>query len=256
MKCWAVLRAPSGKRLAPMLPTLVPLLRRDNELDLTDADAALLVRMSAATIDRRLAPERGKLLSRGRSHTKPGTLLKSQIPIRTWADWDDAVPGFVEIDLVGHEGGNTSGEHCFTRSRASHSNDGAHVEQKNWTHVRELVGYHRYDTTAELVLLNQIWELDRTFTNHLLPQQKLVFKQRNGAKVTKRCDTATTPHQRAIGRDDIRKRPITRMNAQVKKLKPAALSRQILALTGQLETLALAKKPATVKPPVNQVCNT
>jgi hypothetical protein len=96
VKCWAVLRAPAGKRLAPMLGVLVPLLRRDHELDLTDAEAALLVRMSAATIDRRLAPERAKLISRGRSHTKPGTLLKSQIPIRTWADWDDAVPGFVE----------------------------------------------------------------------------------------------------------------------------------------------------------------
>lgn len=51
---------------------------------------------------------------RGRSHTKPGSLLKSQIPIRTWADWDDAVPGFVEIDLVGHEGGNAAGEHAYT----------------------------------------------------------------------------------------------------------------------------------------------
>ncbi len=83
VKCWAVLRAPAGKRLAPMLPVLVPLLRRDDELDLTDVEAALLVRMSPATIDRRLAGERSKLLSRGRSHTKPGTLLKSQIPIRT-----------------------------------------------------------------------------------------------------------------------------------------------------------------------------
>ncbi|WP_161884779.1 integrase catalytic domain-containing protein [Marisediminicola antarctica] len=319
VKCWAVLRAPAGKRLAPMLGVLVPLLRRDNELDLTDAEAALLVRMSAATIDRRLAPERAKLLSRGRSHTKPGTLLKSQIPIRTWADWDDAVPGFVEIDLVGHEGGNASGEFCFTltvtdiatgwtvnrsvrnkaekwvfealmhvrrvfpfpiigidsdngsefinhhlfdycvankitftRSRASHSNDGAHVEQKNWTHVRELVGYHRYDTPAELTLLNEIWELDRVFTNYLLPQQKLVFKQRNGAKVTKRYDVATTPHQRAIAREDMRKMPIIRMNAEFKRVHPAAQSRKILALTGQLETLALAKKPAAVKPPVNQ----
>ena len=81
VECWAVLRAPAGKRLAPMLAVLVPLLRRDNELDLTDTEAALLVRMSAATIDRRLRPERAKLISRGRSHTKPGTLLKSQIPI-------------------------------------------------------------------------------------------------------------------------------------------------------------------------------
>ena len=140
----------------------------------------------------------------------------------------------------------------FTRSRASHSNDGAHVEQKNWTHVRQLVGYHRYDTPTELALLNEIRELDRVFTNYLLPQQKLVFKQRNGAKVTKRYDTATTPHQRAITREDMRKMPIIRMNAEFKCLKPAALSRQILALTGRLETLALAKKPATMKPPVNR----
>jgi hypothetical protein len=114
VKCWAVLRAPAGKRLAPMLAVLVPLLRRDGELDLTDEEAELLVRMSAATIDRRLAAHRAKLMPRGRSHTKPGSLLKSQIPVRTWADWDDAVPGFVEIDLVGHEGGNSSGEFCFT----------------------------------------------------------------------------------------------------------------------------------------------
>ena len=319
VKCWAVLRAPSGKRLAPMLAVLVPLLRRDGELDLTDPEAALLIRMSAATIDRRLAPERFKMMSRGRSHTKPGTLLKSQIPIRTWAEWDDAVPGFVEIDLVGHEGGNASGEYCFTltvtdiatgwtvnrsvrnkaekwvfealqhvmgvfpfpiigidsdngsefinhhlfdycmankitftRSRANHSNDGAHVEQKNWTHVRELVGYLRYDTPTELEKLNEIWELDRVFTNYLLPQQKLVFKQRNGAKVTKRYDTATTPHQRAVAREEMRKRPIIQMNAQFQRIKPAALSRKILALTGQLETIALAKKPAAVKPAVNQ----
>ena len=94
-----------------MLAVLVPLLRRDGELDLTDAEAALLVRISAATIDRRLGPERFMMMLRGRSHTKPGTLLKSQILIRTWAEWDDAVRGFVEIDLVGHEGGNASGEH-------------------------------------------------------------------------------------------------------------------------------------------------
>jgi len=72
-KCWAVLRAPAGKRLAPMLAVVVPLLRRDGELDLTDAEAALLVRISAATIDRRLGPERFKMMLRGRSHTKPGT---------------------------------------------------------------------------------------------------------------------------------------------------------------------------------------
>jgi hypothetical protein len=257
VRCWAVLRAPAGKILAPMLPVLVPMLRAEGGIDLSDEQAALLVRMSAATIDRKLAGERATMMSRGRSHTKPGTLLKSQIPIRTWAQWDDAVPGFVEIDLVGHDGGISSGEFCFTltvtdiatgwtvnrsvrnraakwvfealmhvtdvfpfpilgidsdngsefinehlfnycvehritftRSRSGNKNDGAHVEQKNWARVRELVGYSRYDTGGELELLNQIWELDRVFTNYLLPQQKLVFKERNGAKVTKRYDRA------------------------------------------------------------------
>ena len=322
VKCWAVLRAPAGKRLAPMLPVLVPLLRRDGELDLSDEEAALLVAMSAATIDRRLAGERAKMMPRGRSHTKPGSLLKSQIPVRTWADWDDAVPGFVEIDLVGHEGGNASGEFCFTltvtdiatgwtvnrsvrnkaqrwvfealqhvvasfpfpiigidsdngsefindqllrwcteqkvtftRSRPGNKNDGAHVEQKNWARVRELVGYYRYDTPGELAKLNEIWELDAVFANYFLPQQKLVFKQRNGAKVTKRHDTAATPHQRAVAHDAVRKRPVITMDATFKRLKPAALSRQILALTGELEVLAQAKKAPRSRPPVNHAWN-
>src|SRR5690625_4781155 len=99
--CWAVLRAPAGKLLASMMPVLVPMLRRDKELDISDAQAELRMMMSAATIDRKLAPERAKMTNRGRSHTKPGSLLKSQIPIRTWAEWDDAVPGFVEIDQIG-----------------------------------------------------------------------------------------------------------------------------------------------------------
>jgi len=62
----------------------VPILRRDGELDPTDGEAALLVAMSAATIDRRLAGERAKMIVGGRSHTKPGSLLKSQIPILEW----------------------------------------------------------------------------------------------------------------------------------------------------------------------------
>jgi len=95
--CWMLTRAPAGKRLAPMLATVVPMLRRDGDISLSDDEAALLVAMSPASIDRHLAPERNRLVSRGRSHTKPGTLLKSQIPIRTWADWSEDVPGFVEI---------------------------------------------------------------------------------------------------------------------------------------------------------------
>jgi hypothetical protein len=112
--CWAVERAPAGKRLAPFLPVLVPLLRAEKALDLTDAQAVLLAGMSAATIDRKMAADRSRLVLRGKSHTKPGSLLRDQITVRTWADWDSTVPGFVEIDLVGHEGGISSWEFCFT----------------------------------------------------------------------------------------------------------------------------------------------
>jgi hypothetical protein len=107
--CWTVLGMPAGKRLAPMLTELVAVLRHFRELVITDETAALLVSMSAATIDRRLADERAKHKIRGRVGTKPGSLLKSQIPVRTWAQWNDAVPGFVEIDTVFHDGGHAVG---------------------------------------------------------------------------------------------------------------------------------------------------
>ena len=108
--CWAILDGPSGKRLAPALPQLVWSLRRHGELVIDDRLAQLLTGMSAATIDRRLAADRAALQLKGRSLTKPGSLLKSQIPMRTWADWDEHRPGFVEIDLVGHEGGDNNGD--------------------------------------------------------------------------------------------------------------------------------------------------
>ena len=85
----------------------------------------------------------------------------------------------------------------FTRARPGNKNDGCHVEQKNWAIVRTVVGYHRYDTAAELLLLNKIWQLQSKLTNYFYPQQKLVSKVRDGAKVSKKYDTATTPFHRA-----------------------------------------------------------
>lgn len=125
------------------------------------------------------------------------------------------------------------------------------MEHKNWARVRELVGYLRYDTPEELATLNEIWELDRLFTNYLLPQQKLVSKQRYGAKVIKHYDIPATPHQRAIKHPKMRKRPVITMNAAFKRTKPAHLQREILRLTGELEKLSLAKKIRPAKPPVN-----
>ncbi|MHB1166185.1 MAG: integrase catalytic domain-containing protein [Candidatus Nanopelagicales bacterium] len=315
--CWAVLGAPTGKRLAPVLPTLVPTLRRFAELEVSDETAALLVAMSPATIDRRLAGARAAMALKGRSLTKPGSLLKGQIPIRTWAQWDDAVPGFVEIDLVGHEGGNAVGEHCytltvtdiatgwtenrtvpnkarrwvlaalediakalpfpllgvdsdngsefinhhllawcvqrtvtFTRSRPGNSNDGAHVEQKNWAVVRTVVGYHRYDTEAELLLLNRIWALQSHLTNYFLPQQKLISKVRDGAKVTKKYDKPKTPHQRAAASKKGSKEDNAIMDDTLVDLNPAAIQRQIQALTTELLTLTTSKASARKKPAI------
>lgn len=111
-KVWKTMDCICGKRLAPCLPEIVPCLVRHRELKVSKTTAAKLVKMSAATVDRLLAPERKKQCLKGKSRTKPGTLLKSQIPVRTFADWDALKPGFLEIDLVAHDGGSSHGEYC------------------------------------------------------------------------------------------------------------------------------------------------
>src|SRR5665648_501502 len=315
--CWAVMGTASGKRMAPFLGDLVPVLRGFGELRIADETAIAVCSMSAATIDRRLAPDRAKLQVRGRSHTKPGSLLKDSIPMRTWADWDDAVPGFVEIDLVGHEGGVPSGEHAytltvtdiatgwtenrsvrnkaqrwvfaalmdirdhlpfpllgidsdngsefinhhlfawctehqvtFTRSRSGNKNDGAHVEQKNWTQVRQIVGYHRYDTAGELELLNRIWARQTDLTNFFYPQQKLISKERIGAKVIKKYDTAQTPNQRTQADSSVTRMVKTALTSRYEHINPAAVQREIQALTSQLLTLTTAKKAPRTQPDI------
>lgn len=265
-KCWAVLDGPCGKRLKPALGDALANLARHGHLTGIDPGVINQVQaMSVATIDRRLAPARIGLVGKGISHTKPGTMLKSAIPMKTWQEWDDTIPGVIQIDLVGHEGGDNNGDFyysldavdiatgwtetitvrskgerivaagleqlqlrfpfhiagihsdngsefinhhlfkwCetrkinFSRGRASHSNDQAHVEQKNWSVVRRNVGYNRYDKPRELDLLNQLWPLVSLQVNLFLPQQKLASKTRHGAKVTKRYDRATTPLNRLL----------------------------------------------------------
>jgi hypothetical protein len=85
-KVWAMMDVAAGKRMAQFLAEIVGRLRACGELDLDDAKAAKLSAMSAATIDRRLGGERKRLELKGRLGTKPGSLLKSSIPIPTWAD--------------------------------------------------------------------------------------------------------------------------------------------------------------------------
>jgi hypothetical protein len=112
--CWAVVDGPTGKRMAPVLPGLVEALRRYGELNITDTVAAQLTAMSAATIDRRLATDRAELTTKkGRSLTKPGSLLRSQIPMRTRADWDNT-PRAYRNQPGRHDGGDLNGEFCYT----------------------------------------------------------------------------------------------------------------------------------------------
>ena len=113
-KIWAVLGMPAGKRLAPYLAEIVPVMERCGELELDEPVRDKLLSISAATVDRMMAPERKRIQLKGRKGTKPGTLLKHQIPIRTFEGHDLAEPGFMEIDLVGHEGGNAQGDFAHT----------------------------------------------------------------------------------------------------------------------------------------------
>jgi len=111
-KVWKMMDYLCGKRLAPILPELVPLLVRQGELRVSRPVQKKLSEISPATIDRLLAPERRKAALKGRSRTKPGTLLKHQVPVRTFADWNEMKPGFMEMDLVAHDGGSSHGEYC------------------------------------------------------------------------------------------------------------------------------------------------
>ena len=269
-----------------------------------------LLRISAATIDRMLTPERRKHELRGRSGTKPGTLLKKQIPIRTFAEWDDQRPGFAEIDLVGHDGGVAAGDYCqtldltdiattwteteavpnkaqtwvfealknlrknlpfpllgidsdngsefinkhlaayckleklsFTRSRPYRKNDNCFVEQKNYSVVRRAVGYQRYDSPAQLQLLNEIYATLRLYTNFFQPTMKLQFKQRVGSKVTKRYDRAQTPYQRVLASPHIAEAKKELLRVKYATLNPAALKRKITRLQERLlKTTGSAKR--------------
>ena len=105
-----------SKRLHPFLPELVKVLRRHGDRTMTAAMEAQLCRMSPSTIDRLLRPWRRLGGRRPLTTTKPGSLLKSSIPIRTFADWQEARPGFLEVDLVPHCGESTEGFYLTTLS--------------------------------------------------------------------------------------------------------------------------------------------
>lgn len=290
---WEIYGRICSKRLQPILPEAIKVLERCKEMEIPQETKDLLLKISSASIDRCLRPVRIKA-PHGLSTTKPGSLLKNMIPVRTFTEWDQERPGFMEIDLVAHCGNTTEGQYLntltctdistgwtdvtallhrsqeavskailrmgqrlpfpllgidsdngsefindllyrycldekitFTRSRPYKKNDQAHVEQKNWSVVRHTVGYDRWETEQELAILESIYDDLRLYINFFQPSSKLIAKERIGNKTIKRYDTAKTPYQRVLERNDISVEAKARLMNLYVQLNPVELRRSI-----------------------------
>jgi hypothetical protein len=258
---WKAAGYPWSVRLKALLPAWLPWARR--RLALTPRLERQLLTISPRQIDRRLKASKRRLQKRLYGRTKPGTLLKHHIPVKT-DHWQVKTPGFAEIDLVSHSGNSADGEfvyslnltdihttwvetravlgkgqtgirqaldemrlalpfplrgidsdngsefinfqlyeYCqehgiqFTRGRPYKKDDNAHIEQKNWTHVRKLLGYVRYDSPRALQAINALYRQElRLFQNLFLPSVKLRRKQRVGSRIRRRYDHPQTPFER------------------------------------------------------------
>jgi hypothetical protein len=309
-RAWQATDRLCSKRLHPFLPELVSFLKRYVDQRMTAEVEAQLCRMSPSTMDRLLRPWRRLGGRRPLSNTKPGSLLKNSIPIRTFADWEEGCPGFLEVDLVHHCGDSADGfylttlsavdvasgwsecigvwgkgqdrvggaihrlrqrlpfsllgldsdngsefinhhlfTYCqregitFTRSRSYKKNDSCHVEQKNWSVVRRLVGYDRYRSREALETLNRVYNILRRYVNFFQPSMKLVAKTRSGAKVHKVYDTALTPYQRLLRSGVLTEEKRHELAAIYHGLNPVLLLEE---LNGNLERLwTLADYPTS-----------
>ena len=290
-----------SKRLRVAMDVELPELRRQGHLKVSAKCFQHLLEISASTLERFRRSER-RPRPRHRGGTKPGTLLKSKIPIRTFADWDDKRPGFVEADLVQHEGGNPRGSfactlnvtdvcigwtemravrtkaqkfvfaalqyirthlpfalrgidsdngeefindqlwrYCdqeqitFTRGRVGRKNDNPFVEGKNWSVVRRLVGYGRYDTQRQVDQLNALYAVYRLYVNHFLPVTKLIAKVREGNRVKKMYDDPKTPYQRVLDSPHVSEAEKAKLRAIHAKLDVVKLKRQLDQMLDDLE---------------------
>lgn len=322
---WEAAGYPWSLRLKALLPLWLPWARR--RLRLSPALERQLLAISPRQMDRRLAPHRRQLTKRLYGRTKPGTLLKHHIPLRT-DRWDVAVPGFTEIDLVAHCGSLGDGEfvhslnvtdihttwvetaavlgksqvavqaaletlrqrlpfrlrgidsdngseflnhhlwdYCqaqeiqFTRGRPYKKDDNAHIEQKNWTHVRKLLGYVRYDSPAAQQAIDALYRGElRLLQNVFLPSVKLLRKERVGARVRRRYEAPRTPLERLLACPEVRPEVAAALQRQRATLDPFALVRTIDRQLDRIYALAnprhsptlTAGPPAPVPRPVRR----
>ena len=257
-----------------------------------------LLTISAASIDRLLKPARIQMRPKGLGGTKPGRLVKNQIPIRTGV-WDEERPGFMEADTVAHCGQSLQGSFVwsltmtdiastwtenratwnkgaqgvcdqvanieeqlpfpllgfdtdcgseflnhhfiryfsdrpknniieFTRSRPYHKNDNAYVEQKNWTHVRQVFGYQRFDQPQLVTLMNDLyaneWSL---YQNHFIPTMKCIEKVKINSRYRKKYDIPQTPYQRLLASKHISEAQKAVLQRRHQELNPFELKKAI-----------------------------
>ena len=300
-KLWIISNFSCGKILVPAIPELLESLLRFKEIKVGGAEKKLLLKISAATVDRLLKADRKRLEIKGRSGTKPGTLLKHQIPVRIFTPWDEQTPGFLEIDLVAHCGESLVDTYIntldavdiattwtekqavtgkservtiegfeamekrfpfrilgvdsdngsefinwhflrmaqrkqitFTRSRAYRKNDQAHIEQKNFSTVRKIIGYRRLETEKQRVILNSIYQLLSDYLNFFIPTLKLVRKEYIGSKVKRIYDKPKTPYLRVLEHLNITGDTKLKLRSKYQTLNPAFLLREINKLGRQL----------------------
>jgi hypothetical protein len=315
-KIWLEANLPCSKRLKVILPLWLPsYVKEFGCLSLEVVKA--LHRISPATLDRLLEPARVKYRGRGTTTTKPGTLLRKQIPIKT-NQWDEAKPGFLEADSIAHCGESLLGQFAytidtvdmatgwteqravwgkgetevleqiqdiedslpfpllgfdcdngseflnwhlmrhfhqrdkpvqFTRSRPYHKDDNAHVEQKNWTHVRQWFGYHRLDKRVLVGLMNDLYTQQwRLYHNFFLPSLKLMEKKLVEGKVIKRYDHPKTPYQRVLESPFVSASVKRSLNEQFETLNPFRLRKVIEDKLNTIFRVLRSKKPMVTIP--------
>ena len=260
-KIWAVSNFLCGKRLEPFIPELLSSLQRHQEIALTQEEETLLLSIKSATIDRLLGPARADLVPKGRSTTKPGTLLKHKIAIRTFADWNEDEPGFLEIDLVAHCGDSTRGEYINTLDMTDVAT--------GWTVCAAFMGRsERFcveaiedvkssfpfpilgidsDNGSEFINAHLKRYCERnsiTFTRgrankkndscYFQPSQKLLTKERTGTKVKKKYDIAQTPSRRLLSRPETPDKTRATLRNTFQDLNPVQLLLSIQSLISEL----------------------